>query len=485
MEPLKDDKLLNLSEEQIGNIYDSGKESTVTLIKYLITEISSLKVKVQELENKLSKDSHNSNQPPASDNIFKKPKSLRKLTGKQPGGQQGHAGHALRQVENPNKVEDRSPSGRCACGKKLKYAKNIETITRQLFDCTLPSLFVTQFQGNVLACACGEIHYPNFPEEVVKETQYGKNIKSLAVYLKHYGFISYERIAELFSEVLGINISQGTLVNFVNECAERVKPVVAEIKETLKQAEVLHCDESGMRIGKTTAWLHSASTECLTFYYPHKHRGLKAMETIGILPNFKGTLIHDHWHPYFRYTNCLHALCNAHNLRELIFFEENGEHWAAKIKTCLLDAKREKAESKRGLSETRVKKYKNKILRFINAGLKLHPAIKKRHKTRGRPSQSPEYNLLHRLHEKINEVLRFIIDNAVPFDNNQGERDIRMLKVQQKVSGSFRSLAGAQSFCVIRSYISSIKKCRQRVFEALRSVWTDSIIFPKALLKPE
>ncbi|MBN1412552.1 MAG: IS66 family transposase [Spirochaetales bacterium] len=484
MEPYKDEKLLHLTDGQLGVIYDSGKANTVALLKFLITEINNLKAEVQELKKTLSKDSHNSNNPPSSDNMLKKPKSLRKSTGKKPCGQKGHEGETLRQIENPDRIEDRSPKGKCDCGRSLKNAKTIESIIRQLFDCSLPSLFVTQFQGNVLKCACGQIHYPDFPDEVVKETQYGNSIKSLAVYLKHYGFISYERMSELFSEVFGINLSQGTLVNFVNECAERVESVVEEIKATLKKAEVLHCDESGMRIEKSTAWLHSASTEFLTFYYPHKRRGIKAMEAMGILSEFNGTVVHDHWHPYFRYDNCLHGLCNAHNLRELIFFEENGEEWAEKIKNCLLSAKREK-ESHQGLSEKQIKKYKIKMHQLINDGLRVHPEKRRRNKARGRPSQSKEFNLLRRLRDRFDEVLRFILDDAVPFDNNQGERDVRMLKIQQKVSGSFRSMKGAQSFCIIRSYISSIRKCGQAVFEALASVWTREIVLPKAILRAE
>lgn len=484
MAPSPDDNFIHLTDKQLSDIYDSGKENTVTLLKFLITEINLLKAEVRDLKSRLIKDSHNSNKPPSSDNMLKKPKSLRKSTGKKPGGQKGHGGETLRQIENPNKIVDRTPKGKCDCGRNLKNAEIIGCIIRQLFDCILPSLFVTQFQGKVLKCGCGQMHHPQFPDEVVKETQYGRNIKSLAVYLKHYGFISYERTSELFSELFGIDLSQGTLVNFVNECAERVEPVVDEIKTALKEAEVLHCDESGMRIEKSTAWLHSASTEFLTFYYPHKRRGIKAMEAMGILSEFKGTIVHDHWHPYFRYDKCLHALCNAHNLRELIFFEENGEKWAKKIKNCLLSAKKEK-ESHQGLSEKQIQKYKNKMHRLINEGIRVHPEKRKKNKARGRPLQSKEFNLLRRLRDRTVEVLRFILDNAVPFDNNQGERDVRMLKIQQKVSGSFRSMKGAQSFCLIRSYISSIRKCGQPVFEAITSIWTKSIILPKALLKAE
>jgi transposase len=484
MEPAKDEKLLQFSNEQLNAIYDSGKEATVALLKYLINEINNLKAELYELKNNLSKNSHNSNKPPSTDNMLIKPKSLRKKTGQKPGGQKGHKGSSLNQVINPDKVEYRTPEGKCNCGKPLKKAKVIDFVVRQLFDIKFSPLFVTEFRGEVKECGCGQIHYPDFPEDVIKEVQYGKNIKSLVVYLKHYGFISYERVADLFADVFGINISQGTFVNFINECAELVQPVVDEIKETLKGAAVLHCDESGMRIEKSTHWLHSAGTEYLTLYYPHKYRGMKAMEAMGILPEFKGTVIHDHWFPYFRYTQCLHGLCNAHNLRELIFFEENGEKWAAKIKRCLLSAKNEK-DANKVFTEKQIKKYKQKMSRLINDGFKEHPEMKKNYTARGRPSQSKEFNLLRRLYNRLNEVLRFIIDGSVPFDNNQGERDIRMLKIQQKVSGSFRSLKGARSFCLIRSYISSIRKCGQSVFEALTSVWSKAIILPKALLRAE
>jgi transposase len=484
-------KKSKISRQELFDIYDSGRENTVLFMQLLLDKIEKHEAitkehqeQIRQLREIISKDSHNSNKPPSSDNMLKKPKSLRKPTGKRPGGQKGHKGETLQQVDDPDKIEDRTPKGKCDCGRSLKKAKIIEHIIRQLFDCILPSLFVIQFQGDVLECACGKIHYPDFPEEVVKETQYGNNIKNLAVYLKHYGFISYDRMSELFSEVFKVNLSQGTLVNFVNECAERLEPVVDEIKATIIEAEVLHCDESGMRIEKSTAWLHSASTEFLTLYYPHKRRGLKAMEAMGILPEFKGTVVHDHWHPYFRYNQCLHGLCNAHNLRELTFFEENGGEWAKKIKNCLLSAKKDK-ETYQGLSEKKIKKYKSKMLKLINEGLLAYPEKRKKNKERGRPAQSKEFNFLRRLRDKINEVLRFIFDDAVPFDNNQGERDIRMLKIQQKVSGSFRSMKGARSFCIIRSYFSSIKKCGQPVFEALASVWTNSIILPNALQKAE
>ena len=291
-------------------------------------------------------------------------------------------------------------------------------------------------------------------------------------------------MAEFFSDVFGINISQGTFVNFIDEYSKKIKPCVEEIKDKLRESDILHCDESGIRIEGALHWVHSTGTEKLTYYYPHKRRGNKAMEDMGILPYFKGVAIHDHWDSYFRYTGCLHSLCNTHHLRELVFFEENEQKWAKNIKKCFLDVKIEKDE-KCFLCEERINLYKKRFLKNINQGFKLHPKNVKINKTRGRPKQSNEYNFLYRVKERVNDVFRFIIDPKVSFDNNLAEPDIRMLKIQQKVSGSFRSYEGALSFCLIRSYISSIRKNGQSIFKALPTVWSSSIMLPKVLIEAE
>ncbi len=477
MEREKNGNFLDITDDQIDTIYESGKDANRKFIRFLIDKLNGLEQKIKDLEKQISKDSHNSNKPPSSDNPFKKTKSLRKKTGKKPGGQKGHKGTNLKQVTHPDEVSDITPKGLCSCKKDLKDAKVIDCVKRQLFDLLLPQLFITEYKGEILQCECGRIYYPDFPSCLVKEAQYGPNIKSLVVYLKQYGFISYDRMAELFSDIFNISISQGTFVNIINECSKKIKPCVEKIREELKNSSVLHCDESGVRIEGSLHWVHSAGTKNLTYYYPHKNRGFKAMEAIGLLPFFKSTLIHDHWGSYFRYEQCLHGLCNTHHLRELTFFEEKGEKWAKRIKRCLIDAYKEKQENI-FLGEKQINKYKRRLRRLINEGFRFHPKHVKKNRTRGRPKQSKEYNLLSRLKERLNDVLRFIIDPNVPFDNNQAERDIRMLKIQQKVSGSFRSMKGALSFCRIRSYISSIRKCGQSVFKALTTIWSVKIVFP-------
>lgn len=476
---------------QLEAIYNSGKDATLSFIRFLLDRINILEETakrqqkdLQELKAQLNKDSHNSNKPPSSDPPFKKPKpkNLRKKSGKKPGGQKGHKGSSLKQVSNPDDTQKIRAVGNCSCGESLSKAETIDYIIRQLFDILLPKLFVTEFKGEVIECKCGKIHQPVFPEGITKETQYGKNIKIFTVYLKNYGFISYDRIAEFFSDVCNFKLSQGTIVKFVNECAEKAKPAVEKVKAKLTAGQILHCDETGIRIKGVLHWLHVAGNNKLTYYYPHKNRGKAALDEINMLANYKGTVVHDHWESYYQYTNCVHALCNAHHLRELIFFEENGEVWAKNMIKNLLAAKTE-VEKEGSLSKERITNFKKRIRSNIAAGIDLHPENRKRNGTRGRPKQSKAYNLLKRLKTKLDDVLRFIIDPRVPFDNNQGERDVRMVKVQQKVSGTFRSMEGAVNFCIVRGYLSSIRKNGQSIFHALASLWDKKIMLPDALFK--
>ena len=446
-----------------------------------------LTLKIKELEARLDEDSHNSHKPPSSDSPYTEPeektKSRRKKSGKKPGGQKDHKGHNLQPTDNPDYTVAITVEGTCECGRDLENAEIIDHVIRQMFDIILPQLRSTEFCAEVRACVCGKVHKADFPDYLNGRVQYGPTIKSLAVYLKHHGMVSYERLQELYKEVFGVPLSQGTLVNFINECSKRLTPVVEEIKAGIIVSAVVHFDESGLRILGSLHWLHSASTGMLTYYFAHKKRGTEAMTEMGILPYFTGTAIHDHWESYYTYA-CTHGLCNAHHLRELIYFAEHGEQWAGKFMDCLIDAKKEKDESFI-LSVKRIIYYKNRLKRILSEGLHLHPRRCKTDKRRGRIKQTKQHNFLSRLNKKVEDVLRFIIDAAVPFDNNQGERDIRMLKVQQKVSGTFRSYTGAKSFCIIRGYISTIRKNKQSVFDAIRSAWSSQIVRPKVLVCAE
>ncbi len=408
---------------------------------------------------------------------------MRKRSGKKPGGQKGHKGYRLQPTDDPDHKVTIQVEGVCECGRDLENAEITDYVIRQLFDIVLPQLDSTEFCGEVRECACGKVHKADFPDYLNATVQYGPTIKSLAVYLKHHGMIGYERLQELYRELFGIQLSQGTLVNFVNECSGRLTPVAEEIKAAIITSDVVHFDESGFRILGSLYWLHSASTGVLTYYFAHKKRGTEAMAAMGILPYFTGTAVHDHWESYYTYA-CTHGLCNAHHLRELIYFAEHEEKWAEKLIDCMIGAKNEKDESFI-LCEKRIIYYKHRVKRILSEGLHLHPKRMKTNKTRGRPKQTKQYNFLSRLREKVDDVLRFIIDAAVSFDNNQGERDLRMLKVQQKVSGTFRSYRGAESFCRIRGYISSIRKNKQSVFDAIQSVWSSRIVRPYILVCAE
>jgi len=473
-------KLIDISDKKIEAIYDEGKEITVSFIKALVDKINNLAETVEKHQQEIdrlkaiiSKDSHNSNKPPSSDNPYKKrTKSLRKKGGKA-GGQKGHKGTNLKQSSIPDIIVKIPLKGKCGCGKKLKKDKVIGYDKRQVFDIPKIEIKITEYQAEIVKCNCGKIHTADFPPDVKVKAQYGQNIKSLVVYLKYHGFMSYERIAELLEDIISQKISSGTLVNMINNCASILEPSVEQIKKTLIFEPVVHFDETGIRIEESLHWLHSAGSEKYTYYFPHKKRGKKAMDEMGILPFFRGVAVHDHWDSYYRFLHCLHGLCNSHHLRELLFYEEQNREWATKLKKCLLNAKVEKEKSG-NLNKERIKYYRRKMYRLLNAGLKIHPEKKYQIRKRGRPKQSKEYNLLYRMKNRIDDVLRFILNATVPFDNNLAERDIRMAKVQQKVSGTFRSFLGAKSFCIIRSYISTARKQGVSVFKAIYAAFNYS-----------
>ena len=459
-------KYIECSDEQLAEIYDSGKEETINFLKTLIDKINDLAIQVEDLKEQISKDSHNSNKPPSSDGPFKKQtKSMRKKGGKS-GGQKGHKGTNLKMSDNPDEIIIIKVKGKCSCGKAKSSSKKAGIEKRQVFDLPKITMKITEYQADIIECDCGQVHSAVFPSNVKVKAQYGNNIKSLSVYLKHYGFLSYERIAEFMKDIVGQNISQGTLVNMVNECAAKLLFSVKKIKEKLTREDVVHFDETGFRIEGSLHWLHSAGNDNYTYYYPHKKRGKQAMDDMGILPLFRGIAVHDHWDSYYRYIHCNHSLCNSHHLRELIFFDEQNEIWAGKLIDCLLDAKYEKENNKK-LSLKRQKYYRQRMHRILNMGLKIHPEIKVKKRQRGRPAQSKAHNILRRMKNRIDDVLRFIYELAVPFDNNLAERDVRMTKVQQKISGTFRSFQGAESFCIIRSYLSTARKQGLSVFKAI------------------
>ena len=306
---------------------------------------------------------------------------------------------------------------------------------------------------------------------------YGPRIKALSVYLMNYQLLPYERTSELLCDLFGERApGAGTLYSALGSCFEELEHTEDEIKAGLRQAQVVNFDETGLRVNGEGMWVHVASTAKLTHYGLHQKRGSDATKEIRILPSFEGVAVHDGLSSYRNYERCSHALCNAHHLRELIFVEEEHEQkWATEMKGLLLEieesVREQAARGGRHLLPERIEKFEVRYQELLAAGIKANPPPERTGK-RGRPKQSKGKNLVDRLDKHREAVLRFMHDFRVPFDNNQAERDLRMVKVKQKVSGCFRTEEGAGAFLRIRGYISTVRKQGENVLAALERVFT-------------
>ena len=446
--------------------------------------IIALENRNRQLENRLAKDSHNSSKPPSSDGLRKrkKTKSLRKKTGKKTGGQKGHRGSNLKMVEKPDHRITHEVKGKCSCGRCLENQPSIDQERRQVFDFPELKVEVTEHCAEIKQCECGLVHMADFPVGVTRPTQYGDRIRSFVIYLMVYQHVPYDRTTELIHDQFGSEISQGSLYNFCETCYDGLEEPDEFIKEQVIQSDVAGFDESGAKVDKVLHWLHSAGTQNFTYYTCHQRRGNEAMDDIGILPEFKGTAVHDFWQSYLKY-DCKHGLCNSHHLRELNYiFEQYEQSWAEDMIKLLLEIK-ETVDSTRPyqdyLEQHIIHDFENKYKEIIQAGYKANPppAEKPKKPRRGRPKRSEPIRLLDRFNEHAEKVLAFMYDCTVPFDNNLSERDLRMMKLHLKISGCFRSKKGADMFCRIRSYISSAKKQNLNVMDALIMVFQGHPLF--------
>ena len=438
----------------------------------LIALLLAQEARIAELERRLGLNSSNSGKSPSSDGLKKPPRvsSLREPSGKKTGGQKGHPGETLCRVEKPDATMDHYPETCAACGEPLTAAMATGHLARQVFDLPEPRpIIVTEHRAHACCCAaCGTQTRGAFPAGVTAPVQYGTRIAAFVLYLLHYQLLPEKRLAVLMTDLFGVKLVTATIARISNDCAERFHGFVDALRDQVVAAPVKHMDETGFRIGGKTQWLHVASTAWLTFYRTAAKRG-------SLLANVTGIVVHDHWKPYYTMTGVVHALCNAHHLRELkALIEIEKEDWAAKMQRLL-----RRACHAANLARERGVPLKPGLIALIERcydgilanGLAFHeaqPTLAKAER-RGRQPRRVGHNLLLRLSTRKQDVLRFLTDPSVPFTNNLAERDGRMMKLRQKISGGFRAENGAKDFAVIRSVLSTARKQGWNMLRTLTS----------------
>ena len=477
-----------ISREEIRAGYRQGEEAVIALVEGLLENLEKLETRVRELEGRLSKNSRNSSKPPSGDGFGARTKSLRTQSERKSGGQPEHSGQTLEWRSDVEQVVAHQVEQCEGCGALLAQEPVQAVYARQVHDIPPVGLQVTEHQAEVKCCPhCGLENQAAFPAEAKSVVQYGARLKSMMVYLMEGQLLPSQRTCEVLSDVLGVKVSEGTLYNSRTQCFEQLEPISDAIQAAIVASEVVHFDETGLRVNGQLWWLHVACTSGLTYYFVHGKRGQVAMDAMAILPSFEGKAMHDGWKSYDGYA-CEHFLCNAHHLRELMFiWERYGQPWAFQMILLLCTINRQVREAKdqgqSTLSAEQTQSFETRYQTIVEQGFAanptLPPPLQDSPKKRGRPKQSPPRNLLHRLQTKQTSVLGFMDDFALPFDNNQAERDIRMMKLKQKISGCFRSPEGAQMFCRIRGYISTLRKQGTNVLDALIALFSGH---PQSLL---
>jgi transposase len=444
----------------------------------LRVELAAAYARLKRLEHRRAKDSHNSSQPPSRDGVAHQHRRPRKASEKKSGGQVGHAGHTLLPVTTPDEVISHRPLACQHCQQTLEGVPGEVKEHRQVHDLPTLHLVVRDHRVEQVQCpACQQISMGTFPAGVEAPVQYGPTVRALGVYLHQYQLVPLARTCELLADLYRCPLSQGTLASWVQRASRTLGPTVARIADLLIASPLQHGDETGVRVEGRGGWVHVNSTKWLTHLAWHPKRGRQALDAIGIWPRFRGRAMHDRWASYDRYA-CAHSVCGAHLLRDLTYVEEE-EHqaWAGEMKDLLLSMHAAAAEwRQRGAAcvpaEERVQ-WQARYFELLAAGFAAQapPTSPDLPQRRGRRKQSAAKNLLDDLLRRAEQVLALVEDLRVPFTNNQAERDLRMLKVQQKIAGTFRSEGGAIAFCRIRSYLSTMRKQGHAMLAALAAVF--------------
>ena len=446
-------------------------DSTFDICNFLVN-------KVEELDNKISKNSRNSSKPPSTDDKdkIKKNQSLREKTDKKSGGQKGRKGSTVKKVEVADAVIEHELKGKCKCGIDLSQLNSSIHSSRQVFELEILKKAIEHrvYQG---ICECGEKHCSEYPLGVNAPVQFGNSVRAIVSYLSKYQLIASDRLSELMRDLFEMPVSEGSIDNFSGYAEKELKVFEEKIKDSIPELKEANADESPIRVNGKRGYLHVFCNKALTLLYYHKSRGMVAVDEAGLLKAFNGTLIHDCFSMYFNYGKS-HAVCNAHLLRELTFIEEKYNlTWAVQVKTYLNDlnelVKLDKNTEETVLDSIAKDELRDEFYRLLDQGriecLSMIKKVKNKGKKRGK--QHPALNLLNRMIKLKKDILRFMYDYDIPFTNNQAERDLRMVKVHQKITGGFRSERGARNYALFRSYISTVKKHGLGVFEAIKNLY--------------
>lgn len=442
------------------------------LIAQLLERVSQLEAENAELQRRLGLKSHNSSKPPSSDGLAKKP-GLPKEGGKKNGGQVGHEGKTLERVENPDEIVVHHARSCRRCLRKFSESEVEQIVAkRQVFDIPEPRLEVTEHQLGEITC-CGEKYYGEFPSEVTSPVQYGNKIKALSVILNNEYRLPLEKTESLLADLYRCSFSQSLVMSANRECYEKIEPSEKQIKAAILKSETVNFDETGMRIEGKLNWLHVASNKLWTYLFVHPKRGKVALESEkSVIKDFTNWAVHDCWESYFRFEGCRHILCNAHLLRELESLKEQGSEWGKKMQDFIFEMyegteKGEKVMTKR-------EDWKARYEQICEIGEVEEPPPEKG--KRGRAKNSRGRNLLNRLKKHQTSIMEYAFTAEVPFTNNQAERDIRCVKIKQKISNSFRSQKGAAHYARIQGFVSTVRKHKMKVFQEIVNIFNQTDI---------
>jgi transposase len=441
-------------------------------VEKLRAENTALRGRVAELEAQVRANSRNSSKPPSSDGLGKPtPKSLRTRSGRKPGGQPGHDGRTLRQRDDPDDVVRHEPATCRGCGMDSRAGMQISVERRQVFDLPPVAVHVTEHQLVTRRCPCGTDTTATAPERVTAPVQYGPRILAVIVYLYVGQFLSKKRTAQALADLFGVPISAGTVATATTRAGDDLNEFLDITRQELINSPVVHFDETGLRVDGRLHWLHSASTATFTLLHIHRRRGREAMNDHGVLPTFTGTAVHDAWAPYDSYTAAAHILCNAHLLRELQAVTDTATPgqwcWAGQVTDSLLTLKT-LAEHAHAASTTIDPAMVTEHTQRIHAAA----LIAANDQTHQGPLANKQRALARRIRDRQHNYLAFTTNPALPWDNNAAEREIRMVKIRQKVSGCLRTLTGAQHFAAIRSYTATTQKHGLNLYDALTQLAT-------------